>query len=67
VRVASNRLSSVQNYLGYWRVGGDRLDDWPGRPTSRFLAGYVDETAVYRSQLTAARVAAHYRASGRVP
>jgi hypothetical protein len=47
------------------RVGGDRLSGWPSRPTSNFFAGVVDETAVYRTQLTGQRVAAHYRASGR--
>jgi len=64
-RAATNRVRPIRNYQGYWRVGGDRLSGWPSRPTSNFFAGVVDETAVYRTQLTAQRVAAHYRASGR--
>jgi Concanavalin A-like lectin/glucanases superfamily len=65
--VASASVRTVHTYLGYWRVGGDNLRNWPGRPSSDFFTGTVDETAVYPSQLTAARVAAHYRASGRSP
>jgi len=64
-RAATNRVRPITNYQGYWRVGGDRLSGWPSPPTSNFFAGVVDETAVYRTQLTAQRVAAHYRASGR--
>jgi len=65
VRAATNRVTKGFDYLGYWRVGGDNLGNWPGRPTSDFFAGSLDETAVYRTQLSAARVVAHYRASGR--
>ena len=66
VRVGSNAVTTVRNYLGYWRVGGDNLNGWPTRPTSNFFAGSIDETAVYPTQLSAARVSAHYQASGRV-
>jgi len=55
----------IANYQGYWRAGGDQLKGWPTRPKSNFFAGDVDETAVYRTQLTSQRVAAHFRASGR--
>ncbi|OKJ35706.1 fibronectin [Streptomyces sp. CB01580] len=58
---ASNTSYTVnQNYSGYWRVGGDNLNNWPGRPTSNFFAGQVDETAVYPTALSASTVGAHY-------
>ncbi|MEU6041042.1 LamG-like jellyroll fold domain-containing protein [Actinomadura sp. NPDC047616] len=45
---------------GYWRVGGDNLGSWPNRPTSNFLAGTLDEVAVYPRALTAQQVALHH-------
>lgn len=58
---ASNFLyTGNRSYVGYWRVGGDNLAGWPNRPTSNFFAGQVDETAVYPTALSAAKVAAHY-------
>ncbi|SDT39142.1 Concanavalin A-like lectin/glucanases superfamily protein [Friedmanniella luteola] len=49
----------AQRYTGYWRVGGDVLSGWPGNPTSPYLAGDIDDVAVYDRALTAAQVAAH--------
>ena len=54
-----------QPYSGYWRVGGDNLGGWPDSPASKSFAGTIDEAAVYPTALGAARVAAHYTASGR--
>ncbi len=48
--------------VGYWRWGGDNLAGWPNRPTSDYFAGDLDEIAIYSTQLSAARVAAHYAA-----
>lgn len=47
-------------YWGYWRIGGDRLSGWPSRPWSDFLAGGIDEVAVYPYVLTAETVAQHH-------
>jgi hypothetical protein len=48
---------------GYWHVGGDGLSSgWPSVPTSLYFAGSVDETAIYSTALSAARVGAHYAA-----
>ncbi|GAA1828281.1 LamG-like jellyroll fold domain-containing protein [Microlunatus capsulatus] len=49
----------AQRYTGYWRIGGDVLSGWPGNPTSPYLAGDIDNVAVYDKALTAAQVAAH--------
>ncbi|NTW38914.1 MAG: PKD domain-containing protein, partial [Cellulomonadaceae bacterium] len=54
-----------RSYWGYWRVGGDRLNSWPSRPTSDNLSGSIDDVAVYWKALTQEQVVAHYTASGR--
>ncbi|SNR41381.1 PKD domain-containing protein [Blastococcus mobilis] len=43
-----------QPMTGYWRIGGD--SPWTG---AAFLAGRIDEVALYPQALSAARVAAH--------
>jgi len=67
VRVGRNTAVTTNNsYPGFWRVGGDNLNSWPGAPTSRFFAGSIDETAIYPSALSDAQVASHYQAAGGV-
>lgn len=56
---------SGQSYTGYWRVGGDSVSGWPNAPTSGYLAGSIDDVAVYPAPLTAAQVSSHWTASGR--
>lgn len=58
--LASNTVTTNQQYAGYWHVGADNLTGWPLRPTSNFFAGQLDEAAVYPSALTAAQVAKHH-------
>jgi PKD repeat protein len=58
--VASNPQTAAQGFTGYWRVGGDAT--WGGS-TSNYLAGTVDEVSIYATQLSAAAVRTHYRAS----
>ncbi|KQU67656.1 hypothetical protein ASC58_14135 [Phycicoccus sp. Root101] len=60
-RVASNSISDAQNFVGWWRVGGDRTF---GGTTSNYLAADLDEVAVYPSALTSAQVRAHFEAAG---
>ena len=45
-----------QVYSGYWRVGGDQT--WDG--SGPYLAGSLDEVAVYPTALTAAQITQHY-------
>ncbi|WP_276606842.1 PKD domain-containing protein [Nakamurella flava] len=54
--VGTNPQAGAQNYDGYWRIGGDRT--WGS--TSSYLAGSLDEAAVYPSVLSAQQVADHY-------
>jgi trimeric autotransporter adhesin len=62
-----SRTDTVQGqpYSGWWRIGGDNLGGWPDQPASLSFAGTIDDVAVYPTALTAARVAAHWTASGR--
>ncbi len=62
---ARTDTTSGQDYKGYWRVGGDSLGGWPNQPASSYLAGAIDEVAVYPVALTRDQVRAHYTASGR--
>ncbi len=47
-------VGTVQEYTGYWRVGGDST--WSG---GRWFNGKIDEVAVYPTALTAQQVARH--------
>ncbi len=60
LRASNSSYTVNQDYSGYWRVGGDNLNNWPGKPTSNFFAGQIDETAVYPTTLSSNQVAAHY-------
>jgi hypothetical protein len=57
--VGANPNTGAEAFDGYWRVGGDSLTGWPGRPTSSYFRGTIDEVAVYDYALTAAQVVAH--------
>lgn len=54
-------LKSGATYLGFWRVGGDNLGSWPSRPSSTALDGFIDEVAVYQTQLPAAALLNHFQ------
>lgn len=46
---------------GFWRVGGEVLAGWPSAPTGNYLAGTVDEVAVYAGvALSATRIQSHH-------
>ncbi|MFJ4575968.1 LamG-like jellyroll fold domain-containing protein [Streptomyces sp. NPDC088846] len=60
LRASSTQYTGNENYSGYWRVGGDNLNNWPSKPTSNFFAGQIDETAVYPTALSGSQVSAHY-------
>ena len=60
-------VRGAEPFDGYWRVGGGRLDWWPGRPSSPSFAGDVDDVAVYGAPLSPERVAAHRAAAAAAP
>lgn len=65
--VASNSTKTNQTFKGYWHVGGDNLASWAGTApyvtTSYAFQGTLDETAIYHSALSPARISAHYAAA----
>jgi hypothetical protein len=63
VLVAGNDLTGAQPGSGYWRLGGGNMDGWPQRPASAWFAGALDEFAYYTKALSAATIAAQYRAA----
>lgn len=61
--VAQNAaVIAAEAYDGYWQIGAGSLASWPTPPTSGYLAGTLDETAIYPTALTAPQVSAHFRA-----
>jgi hypothetical protein len=61
--VGTNSTNQSQNYVGYWRVGGEDLSLWPYQPSSDYLAGTISDVAFYNTELSASQVLAHYHAS----
>ena len=59
--------TSAQAFSGYWRIGGDNLDNWPNRPTSRYVDGSIDEVSVHSIALSATQVKALYQAGTATP
>ena len=60
---ATSANTAAQSFTGYWHLGcGDSNGAWPGHPTSTFLAGDLDEVAIYSTALSATAVASHFRA-----
>ncbi|MCV2395206.1 DUF4214 domain-containing protein [Actinotalea sp. M2MS4P-6] len=53
-------IEMIRQLWGWWHVGGDRMTNWPNRPASDFLAGTVDDVAIYPAPLTAGQVAQHW-------
>ena len=53
-------VTAAYAYRGFWRIGGDNLQGWINRPTSDYLAGSIDEVAIYPTALTATQIAQHY-------
>ncbi len=60
----NSRITSGRSLPGYyWHTGGDALDRFPNQPDSDYLAGALDETAIYGSQLSANQIETHYEAA----
>ncbi|QWZ06693.1 fibronectin type III domain-containing protein [Nocardioides panacis] len=63
--IGTHPATTNQRYTGYWRAGGDNLAFWPDQPSSAYLAGTMDEVALYDAPLSADQINAHYIAAGR--
>ncbi|MBE7163427.1 MAG: PKD domain-containing protein, partial [Williamsia herbipolensis] len=57
-------VTSAQAYDGYWRIGGDNTDGWPGAK-NRYFTGDIAQTAVYPTVLSRAQVIKQWVDSGR--
>ncbi|WP_073392343.1 PKD domain-containing protein [Jatrophihabitans endophyticus] len=53
-----------QTFRGYWRIGGDNINGWPGQPSSNFFNGLISDVATYPVVLSRTQVAKHYAAAG---
>jgi chitodextrinase len=65
--VGENAATTPQNYNGYWRVGGDNLNSWPGIPASQYVTAKIDEVAVYPVALSEGKAKLHYAVATGTP
>lgn len=56
----SATASGISLNNAYWRAGAEQMSGWTNNPTSNYLAGELDELAVYTTALSATKVANHY-------
>jgi signal peptidase I len=61
-QVASNPNTKAEVSNGYWRIGFDSLNGWPGEHATFHFAGNLDNVTVYDDTLTASAVEEHFRA-----
>ena len=65
IKVASRAdVTNGQAYSGFWRVGGDNLNGWPGTRDGVYFNGQVDDVSIYSTALTSTQIADHYRKAG---
>jgi hypothetical protein len=50
-------VTSGENFIGYWRIGSDKLTGWPSVPTSTYFSGQLDDIRVYDNALSAVDIA----------
>jgi hypothetical protein len=58
---ANSAFRTSQDFTGWWRIGYDNLDTWPGAG-NRYFTGSMRFAAVYSATLTATQVLNHYNA-----
>jgi len=60
VQVNFNANTGAQVMNGFWRIGYDSLNGWPGTITSYYFTGALDEVAIYNYALSPAQISNHY-------
>lgn len=61
--VASNaNYTAPENATGYFRVGYDTVNGWPGQPSNYYFTGSMRYAAVYSTVLTQTQITNHYAA-----
>jgi hypothetical protein len=58
----NTQTTAAQNYNGYWRVGYDNLNGWPGAPSNFSFTGKLAQASVYNRVLTTDEIAGQYLA-----
>lgn len=59
-QVAANANTRAEVSNGWWRIGFDNLNGWPGNHTTFHFRGNLDDVTVYDDTLTAASVREHF-------
>jgi PKD repeat protein len=58
---ASNANWTVgKNYVGVWRIGGDRMSGWTSNPSNSYLSATIDQVALYPVVLSSAQINSHF-------
>ena len=60
-------ITTAQVFNGYWRLGGDNLNGWPGTAASNYFAGTLDEVSTYPTALTPAQISQQYADANSAP
>ncbi|OII15396.1 hypothetical protein BIU97_14595 [Curtobacterium sp. MCBA15_009] len=61
-QVATNTNARAEVSTGWWRIGFDNLNGWPGNHTTFHFRGNLDNVAVYDDALTPTAVQEHFAA-----
>jgi len=56
-------VTSPEATEGTGGSAGDQTSGWPSAPSSNYLAGSIDEVAIYPAALSGTQIAAHYAAA----
>lgn len=60
--VAQHSSSTVQNYTGYWRIGGGQISGWPNVTENNFQ-GYLGHAMAYHRVLSPTEVLQNFNAT----
>jgi PKD repeat protein len=60
LRASRSDWTVGRNFVGVWRIGGDRLTGWTSNPSNSYLSAAIDQVAVYPVVLSPAQINAHY-------
>ena len=45
-------FTKAQNTKGYWKIGYEAIEQWPGTPSSGFYKGILDEIIIFERELS---------------
>lgn len=52
--------SAQTDYDGYWRIGYDNVNLWPGQPSSFYFKGALDDAVIYHRVLSDSEITEQY-------